>query len=133
MNACEGAHIPKLIIKSITSHIFVASFLFNHLIVVNSILVSLDAPSVSVHLANEEPIPSRLIIRPERDNVTLKCRADANPPVDINSFGWYKNVRKMKNKHPFSNFIKICLVLNRKFQIYLIIMKRSASDRSNKH
>lgn len=63
--------------------------------------VSLDAPSVSVHLANEEPIPSRLIIRPEHDNVTLKCRADANPPVDTNHFGWYKNVR--------TDPIKICL------------------------
>lgn len=49
-----------------------------------------DAPSVSVHLANEEPIPSRLVIRPERDNVTLKCRADANPPAE--SYGWFKNV-----------------------------------------
>lgn len=54
-----------------------------------------DAPSVSVHLANEEPIPSRLIIRSEHDNVTLKCRANANPPVDTNSFGWYKNVREV--------------------------------------
>lgn len=54
-----------------------------------------DAPSVSVHLANEEPIPSRLIIRSEHDNVTLKCRANANPPVESNSFGWYKNVRKV--------------------------------------
>lgn len=49
-----------------------------------------DAPSVSVHLANEEPIPSRLVIRPERDNVTFKCRADANPPAE--SYGWFKNV-----------------------------------------
>lgn len=48
---------------------------------------------MSVHLANEEPIGSnRLIIRAERDNVTLKCRADANPPVDASSFGWFKNV-----------------------------------------
>lgn len=54
----------------------------------------IDAPSVSVHLANEEPIPSRLIIRSEHDNVTLKCRANANPPVESNSFGWYKNVSK---------------------------------------
>lgn len=45
---------------------------------------------MSVHLANEEPIPSRLVIRPERDNVTLKCRADANPPAE--SYGWFKNV-----------------------------------------
>lgn len=51
-----------------------------------------DAPSVSVHLANEEPIPSRLIMRSEHENVTLKCRANANPPVEANSFGWYKNV-----------------------------------------
>lgn len=60
----------------------------------------LDAPSVSIHLANEEPIPSRLIIRPENENVTLKCRADANPPVDSNNFGWYKNVNI-----PFSRFL----------------------------
>lgn len=53
-----------------------------------------DAPSVSVHLANEEPIPSRLIIRREHQNVTLKCRANANPPVEANSFGWYKNVSR---------------------------------------
>ncbi|XP_055324550.1 B-cell receptor CD22 [Sitodiplosis mosellana] len=57
------------------------------------------APSVSVHLANEEPIPSRLIIRAERDNVTLKCRADANPPVDSSSFGWYKNGMRMSGEN----------------------------------
>lgn len=60
---------------------------------------------MSVHLANEEPIPSRLIIRPERGNVTLKCRADANPPVEQNSFGWYKNVSKKKEN--YSKFIYI--------------------------
>lgn len=49
-----------------------------------------DAPRVSVHLANEEPIPSRLIVRAERENVTIKCRSDANPPAD--SFKWFKNV-----------------------------------------
>lgn len=55
-----------------------------------------------MHLANEEPIPSRLIIRAERDNVTLKCRADANPPVDPTSFGWYKNVNDLINNfHAF--------------------------------
>lgn len=51
---------------------------------------SSDAPSVSVHLANEEPVPSRVIIRSERENVTLKCRANANPPAE--SFSWFKNV-----------------------------------------
>lgn len=47
-----------------------------------------DPPTVSVHLANEDP--SRNITRAEGDNVTLKCRADARPPVS--TFGWFKNV-----------------------------------------
>lgn len=47
-----------------------------------------DPPTVSVHLANEDP--SRVVTRSEGDNVTLKCRADARPPVS--SFGWIKNV-----------------------------------------
>lgn len=56
-----------------------------------------DAPRVSVHLASEEPVPNRVIIRAERDNVTLKCRADANPQSD--SFGWYKNVSAFAHIH----------------------------------
>ncbi|KAL7023357.1 hypothetical protein ACKWTF_012568 [Chironomus riparius] len=48
-------------------------------------------PTVSVHLANEDP--SRNITRAEGQNVTLKCRADARPPVT--SFGWYKNGMRM--------------------------------------
>lgn len=47
-----------------------------------------DPPTVSVHLANEDP--SRNITRAEGENVTLKCRADARPPVS--TFGWFKNV-----------------------------------------
>lgn len=43
---------------------------------------------MSVHLANEDP--SRNITRAEGQNVTLKCRADARPPVT--SFAWHKNV-----------------------------------------
>lgn len=49
-----------------------------------------DAPTVSVHLASEEPVPNRMITRSERDNVTLKCRATAKPAVD--SYAWFKNV-----------------------------------------
>lgn len=49
---------------------------------------SADPPTVSVHLANEDP--SRVVTRSEGDNVTLKCRADARPPVS--SYGWKKNV-----------------------------------------
>jgi hypothetical protein len=47
-----------------------------------------DPPTVSVHLANEDP--NRIVIRAEGQNVTFKCRADAKPPVS--SYGWYKNV-----------------------------------------
>uniref|UniRef100_A0A182TMA9 Ig-like domain-containing protein n=1 Tax=Anopheles melas TaxID=34690 RepID=A0A182TMA9_9DIPT len=39
-------------------------------------------------MSNEDP--SRVITRAEGENVTLKCRADARPPVT--SFSWYKNV-----------------------------------------
>uniref|UniRef100_A0A182MFF5 Ig-like domain-containing protein n=1 Tax=Anopheles culicifacies TaxID=139723 RepID=A0A182MFF5_9DIPT len=48
-------------------------------------------PVVSVHLSNEDP--SRVITRAEGENVTLKCRADARPPVT--SFSWYKNNRRL--------------------------------------
>ncbi|XP_055679203.1 hemicentin-1 isoform X3 [Lutzomyia longipalpis] len=48
-------------------------------------------PIVSIHLANEDP--SRLVIRSEGQNVTLKCRANARPSVT--SFGWYKNGMRM--------------------------------------
>lgn len=47
-----------------------------------------DPPTVSVHLANEDP--SRVVTRSEAQNVTLKCRADARPPVT--SYAWFKNV-----------------------------------------
>lgn len=47
-----------------------------------------DPPTVSVHLANEDP--SRLVTRAEGQNVTFKCRADARPPVT--SYAWFKNV-----------------------------------------
>jgi len=49
-----------------------------------------DPPTVSVHLANEDP--SRLVTRAEGQNVTFKCRADARPPVT--SYSWFKNVSK---------------------------------------
>ncbi|XP_062557837.1 hemicentin-1 isoform X2 [Armigeres subalbatus] len=51
-------------------------------------------PVVSVHLANEDP--SRVITRSEGENVTLKCRADARPPVT--SFSWYKNNMRMSGE-----------------------------------
>ncbi|XP_038106447.1 hemicentin-2 isoform X3 [Culex quinquefasciatus] len=51
-------------------------------------------PVVSVHLANEDP--SRVITRAEGENVTLKCRADARPPVT--SFAWYKNNMRMSGE-----------------------------------
>lgn len=54
-----------------------------------------DPPTVSVHLANEDP--SRNITRAEGENVTLKCRADARPPVS--SFGWFKNVSSSLDFH----------------------------------
>lgn len=54
---------------------------------------SADPPTVSVHLANEDP--SRNITRAEGENVTLKCRADARPPVT--TFGWFKNVSSQLN------------------------------------
>ncbi|XP_049532118.1 hemicentin-2 isoform X2 [Anopheles darlingi] len=52
-------------------------------------------PVVSVHLANEDP--SRVITRAEGENVTLKCRADARPPVS--SFSWYKNNMRMSGEN----------------------------------
>lgn len=69
-------------------------FLCQHFLVLYLLTHSLrnfaftDEPVVSVHLANEDP--SRVITRAEGENVTLKCRADARPPVT--SFAWYKNV-----------------------------------------
>ncbi|GAB0094140.1 Immunoglobulin-like domain [Sergentomyia squamirostris] len=52
-------------------------------------------PVVSIHLANEDP--SRLVIRSEGQNVTLKCRANARPSVT--SFGWYKNGMRMTGEN----------------------------------
>uniref|UniRef100_A0A4Y0B5I7 Ig-like domain-containing protein n=1 Tax=Anopheles funestus TaxID=62324 RepID=A0A4Y0B5I7_ANOFN len=52
-------------------------------------------PVVSVHLSNEDP--SRVITRAEGENVTLKCRADARPPVT--SFSWYKNNMRMSGEN----------------------------------
>ncbi|XP_061499740.1 uncharacterized protein LOC1281499 isoform X5 [Anopheles gambiae] len=57
--------------------------------------VSGDEPVVSVHLSNEDP--SRVITRAEGENVTLKCRADARPPVT--SFSWYKNNMRMSGEN----------------------------------
>uniref|UniRef100_A0A1B0DC01 Uncharacterized protein n=1 Tax=Phlebotomus papatasi TaxID=29031 RepID=A0A1B0DC01_PHLPP len=54
-----------------------------------------DPPVVSIHLANEDP--SRLVIRSEGQNVTLKCRANARPSVT--SFGWYKNGMRMTGEN----------------------------------
>lgn len=62
-----------------------------------------DAPRVSVHLANEDPIPSRLIVRAERENVTIKCRSDANPPAD--SFKWFKNVSYSLSTNTENQFV----------------------------
>ncbi|XP_034487354.1 nephrin isoform X2 [Drosophila innubila] len=51
-------------------------------------------PSVSVHLANEDP--SRMVTRAEGQNVTFKCRADARPPVT--SYSWFKNGMRMSGE-----------------------------------
>nr|AEG77359.1 RT06290p [Drosophila melanogaster] len=53
-----------------------------------------DPPTVSVHLANEDP--SRLVTRAEGQNVTFKCRADARPPVT--SYSWFKNGMRMSGE-----------------------------------
>jgi len=82
--AAASASIHIIIIN------FPSSLLF-FFVVVHSFIhpsISSDPPTVSVHLANEDP--SRNITRAEGQNVTLKCRADARPPVT--SFGWFKNV-----------------------------------------
>ncbi|XP_060647593.1 sialoadhesin isoform X2 [Drosophila nasuta] len=51
-------------------------------------------PTVSVHLANEDP--SRMVTRAEGQNVTFKCRADARPPVT--SYSWFKNGMRMSGE-----------------------------------
>ncbi|XP_037943926.1 hemicentin-1 [Teleopsis dalmanni] len=51
-------------------------------------------PTVSVHLANEDP--SRVVTRAESQNVTFKCRADARPPVT--SYSWFKNSMRMSGE-----------------------------------
>ncbi|KAH8306438.1 hypothetical protein KR018_011521 [Drosophila ironensis] len=51
-------------------------------------------PTVSVHLANEDP--SRVVTRSEGHNVTFKCRADARPPVT--SYAWFKNGMRMSGE-----------------------------------
>ncbi|XP_075166464.1 motor axon guidance molcule sidestep isoform X2 [Haematobia irritans] len=51
-------------------------------------------PTVSVHLANEDP--SRVVTRAEGQNVTFKCRADARPPVT--SYSWFKNGMRMSGE-----------------------------------
>ncbi|CAD6993844.1 unnamed protein product [Ceratitis capitata] len=50
-------------------------------------------PTVSVHLANEDP--SRFVTKAEGQNVTFKCRADARPPVS--SYAWFKNFLRIAN------------------------------------
>ncbi|XP_055373639.1 B-cell receptor CD22 [Condylostylus longicornis] len=52
-------------------------------------------PTVSVHLANEDR--SRVVIRAEGENVTLKCRANARPPVA--SYSWFKNNMRMSGEN----------------------------------
>ncbi|XP_055908823.1 hemicentin-1 isoform X2 [Eupeodes corollae] len=52
-------------------------------------------PSVSVHLANEDP--SRVVTRAEGQNVTFKCRADARPPVS--TYSWFKNGMRMSGEN----------------------------------
>lgn len=76
-----------------------------------------------MHLANEEPIPSRLIIRAERDNVTLKCRADANPSVDSSSFGWYKNVSNESFQSFFLHACRSECIYNYQMQFHRMIAK----------
>ncbi|XP_053970042.1 hemicentin-1 [Anastrepha ludens] len=51
-------------------------------------------PTVSVHLANEDP--SRFVTKAEGQNVTFKCRADARPPVM--SYAWFKNGMRMSGE-----------------------------------
>ncbi|XP_023159288.1 hemicentin-1, partial [Ceratitis capitata] len=51
-------------------------------------------PTVSVHLANEDP--SRFVTKAEGQNVTFKCRADARPPVS--SYAWFKNGMRMSGE-----------------------------------
>lgn len=83
--ACPPARLPAFLSASAFCFLFLFHFNFHFIR-----FVLTDPPTVSVHLANEDP--SRMVTRAEGQNVTFKCRADARPPVT--SYSWFKNVSR---------------------------------------